>query len=70
MLPVRAFFNYVVSDAEQDLDKLRIEHEEEANSEDDALFVNTWIPSNLHQISDLQDIERDMDRIQVSFCLF
>ncbi len=117
---VRRLFNYVISDAEKDIEDLRIEMQLEDDQynrstltrgasgvslggsscggfewqrspscdsvssagddaapsapvreelslkkrreQDDEVFLQTWIPSNLHQLSDLAELDREADR--------
>uniref|UniRef100_A0A7S2N1P1 Serine/threonine-protein kinase RIO1 n=1 Tax=Zooxanthella nutricula TaxID=1333877 RepID=A0A7S2N1P1_9DINO len=67
-IPVRRLFDYIVSKAVADdaaaLDALLAETAEGSldDQDDDELFVQTWIPSNLNQVSDRASMEKELDR--------
>jgi len=77
-IPVKRFFDYVVTrhlprpdgngafgidEPAEALEVLLASTEDgDAGDADDEIFVQTWIPSNLDQITDRQFIERDIDR--------
>eukprot|EP00930_Biecheleria_cincta_P055908 TRINITY_DN42155_c0_g1_i1.p1 TRINITY_DN42155_c0_g1~~TRINITY_DN42155_c0_g1_i1.p1 ORF type:complete len:506 (+),score=118.55 TRINITY_DN42155_c0_g1_i1:60-1577(+) len=77
-VPVKRLFNYIVTtgspsmqrdsndDTETFRELLRATAAGDFDGEDvdDEVFVQTWIPSNLHQVSDRGSLEREFDRRQ------
>eukprot|EP00392_Amoebophrya_sp_AT5.2_P009530 g9558.t1 len=63
VLPLRSLYQWVVSDVEEDLVSLFEGDRDQVDFDNEEEFRNTWVPSNLHQISEVQALEKDIDRL-------
>lgn len=46
------------------MDEVRLDCEDQdSDQNDDEEFCNTWIPSNLHQIGDFAQLDKDIDEL-------
>lgn len=70
LVPLSSFYDYVTKESEErDIEEVRLEYEQLNESEKkdvelrDLQFVNTWVPSNLHQINELHLLDKEMDKI-------
>lgn len=71
LLPLCHFYDYVTKENEpRDIEEIRNTYEEmsEEQKKDiemrDLQFVNTWVPSNLHQINELYLLDKEMDKLE------
>ncbi|CAD7936802.1 unnamed protein product [Amoebophrya sp. A120] len=64
VLPLRWLYQWVVDEREDDLEEIFTFEKEAADYAQEDEFRNTWVPSNLHQISEVGALEKDMAKLQ------